>query len=431
MLVLTFLVPLSVGAVLFNPTYKRIVLAIGLSVLIPLLSYPSLMIFFFILVRSSLDLTAGIDLYGNLNLASIITLLFIFITLPFVLDRSSLSYIHRDQFLRRFNKIFLLLLFLAALSLTNTQDVVTSAGDIFRLISILLIFNYTYLHFSGDVRLRSLVMIILASSFASLVLGITQHILETGNPDTPGFNRIYGTFLHPNAFAQYLLVVFWAALYLLGKWQTNKWVQAGIWFFVTFVLVEIYLTYTRGVWIALILSMMVYGFSLTKVTSKVLFFAVTASVLAIGYESFQGRFLDLLYPDIVPMNSLQWRLITWEASFFAISTHPLLGHGLGMYEKNFLFMAHNDFLRFAYEIGIPGLLCYLLLLGYLIYSAATGKRPFPSLRPTRESNCCICLLLSLLLVSSADNLARSNVVIFYMFALLGALFGSIRRRSDS
>jgi O-antigen ligase len=80
--------------------------------------------------------------------------------------------------------------------------------------------------------------------------------------------------------------------------------------------------------------------------------------------------------------SLEWRLDTWSHALTAIARHPVLGLGLGNYVleqrtfsqhgqtkeqviRNGASMeeqVHNEYLHIASELGVPGLLLYLLIL---------------------------------------------------------------------
>ena len=98
-----------------------------------------------------------------------------------------------------------------------------------------------------------------------------------------------------------------------------------------------------------------------------------------------------------------------------------------MYENKFLFMAHNDYLRIAYETGIVGLSAYLTFL-FLILAHSIKKMAWER-NGQFQAECVTVasIMIAFLIMSAVDNLARSTVVLLYTFCVIGALLG---RESD-
>ena len=95
-----------------------------------------------------------------------------------------------------------------------------------------------------------------------------------------------------------------------------------------------------------------------------------------------------------------------------------------MFEKNFLFMAHNDYLRLIYETGILGLIAYLSF--FFIIFTRTIRRMIheKNIRLKFRYATIASLTLAFLVMGISDNLARSTVILLYMFCIIGALAGN-------
>ncbi len=84
-------------------------------------------------------------------------------------------------------------------------------------------------------------------------------------------------------------------------------------------------------------------------------------------------------------HSGSFRLLTWQATLDMVKSRPILGTGLGTYgsvfpqyaRSGYTGMAHNSYLQYASETGLPGLLLFLAFLLALARHAL-----LPLLRPT-------------------------------------------------
>ncbi len=126
--------------------------------------------------------------------------------------------------------------------------------------------------------------------------------------------------------------------------------------------------------VMLIAGIAFYQFAGTKQIKS----RITAIEKLINPESF--------HPDSVQENSLYERVSLWKNSVKIIATHPVAGTGLGNYKivapaygfGTAAYMStgvirfvhpHNDFLFIATELGIPGLITFLILIGWLFFYA--------------------------------------------------------------
>lgn len=414
---------LVISWLLLDPTLNRVVLAIGLIGAIFVLIYPEVYFIFFILVRSSVDLMDTHQMIGNINVASVITILLIFIGIMVLCKKDNLAKIKGDTFLLNINRIFLLFLLVSLFSLINTGNFIISFADWFRLVSVIVIFNYAYLYLSGEDNLRFLIYLVLLSSILPLCFGFYQFLFNAGNLFTPGFNRIYGTFVHPNVFGQYLLVVFFLVFYFISNHKSNRIFRIGLYLLISLIIFEIYHTFARGVWIALFVSLILYSLSYRALGRKFFYLLIAALLISFVYANIQERFMDITHPGSYHMSSWEWRVMVWNKTVSSIKEHPIIGHGLGMYKQKFYFAAHNDYLRLAYEIGILGLIFYLYFPCYILFESIKNSLSAGDTYEKKKNAIVICLIVALLIMSTADNLARSTGILIYMFCVLGGLVG--------
>ena len=414
---------LVISYLLSDPSLSKILFSLGLIGAIFVVIYPQVYFIFFILMRSSVDLMATHQVIVNINVASVITILLVFIGIMVLFKNDNLAKIKSDTFLLNINRIFLLFLLVSLFSLINTGNLVISFTAWFRLLSIIVIFNYAYLYFSGEDNFRFLTYLVLISSILPLCFGFYQFLFEVGNLRTFGFNRIYGTFLHPNVFGQYLLIVFFLVLYFISSDKANRIIRLGLCVLILLITYEIYHTFSRGVWIALFVSLISYGLSYRKLFNRVLYVAVVALLIGMAYGNIKARFMDIKYSNPYHMSSWEWRVMVWNKTVSSVKEHAIIGHGLGMYEQKFHFMAHNDHLRLGYEIGLLGLIFYLYFLCYILFKSLRNALFTEDTYEKKRNMISVCLLVALLIMSVADNLARSTVILIYMFCVLGGLLG--------
>jgi O-antigen ligase len=409
-LVLTRFNAMSIGAALIIP-------------LIPLvLAMPGLYFVFFIIARPALDLVGLLKIGGRLNLASMATILFILICGKMLLNREKLAAIGQNRFLVIFNTLFSLFALFSLCSFLNTGDAMTSFTDFIRRVSILTAVNYAVVYFEGKKRNRFF-LYIAASAVLPLAFGLQQAIFKTGLADL-GFNRIFGTFLHPNVMAQYLVLIITVLLYQLTTFKTRLLLKLALYCMAAIAAAELLFTFTRGAWIGLSFTFIFYALIRTKPVMKIRFILIGLLAAALVFPIAQKRFADLMEPSSGQTSSWQWRLQQWENTVQSINEHPVLGHGIGMYEKNFTVMAHNDYIRIAYEIGFAGLGSYIMVFIFILFTAIRKLLRARSPEEINSYKAGICLIVSLLLMSLADNLARSTLVMVYFLITAGYLIGS-------
>jgi len=139
---------------------------------------------------------------------------------------------------------------------------------------------------------------------------------------------------------------------------------------------------TRGAWIAVVLTLALYGVMAVKRKPKYLlgFVAIlmVIGVIAINVPHIKAR-IDTISDNNYQSNSE--RLLMWHSAWNIFLDHPITGVGLGNYEKVYLEQyispdakerqghAHNNFLQVLADRGIIGFLGLNYLFGYILYSS--------------------------------------------------------------
>ena len=141
-------------------------------------------------------------------------------------------------------------------------------------------------------------------------------------------------------------------------------------FFITLASVlSLIVSQTRGAWIAFIIGLTFFSF-LTK--KRILFvLLILFIIIVLVFPSFQLRFNSIFNIDDYPDNE---RLLIWESAFEMWKDSPILGHGIGSFEKLYQEkyileeakvkirrFAHSNIFNLLAEAGILGLLSYLCL----------------------------------------------------------------------
>lgn len=239
-----------------------------------------------------------------------------------------------------------------------------------------------------------LIIFFITASFVSLYLMIQYYGLDPFLSDT---KRLTSTLGNRNYVSSYLALIFPIAFsfFLLESKKRNK-----IFYEVTLLIIYtgIIICHTRAIWIALIFSLFLFGYLLYSFKiNKIL--KDNKKWLVILFLLF--LLITLIYSTDNPLNrssitaaeraisafdmqgsSLRTRLLIWQSTIDMIKDRPLFGSGLGTfplhyldYQANFLQRnpdylifwgkageTHNEYLQILAEMGIIGLLFFLLII---------------------------------------------------------------------
>ena len=164
---------------------------------------------------------------------------------------------------------------------------------------------------------------------------------------------------------------------------------------------------------------------LKKILSKkiILLFFLCIFLLA-GYTGIKQRFEDVLSPGVISRSksSWDWILETWDTTLRSFKKHFFIGNGLGMHELDYDYMAHNDYIRIYYEIGIFGIILYIWLLAFLAFFylrkiQQAGKNNLNTNKATNEFTIALSISLGISVMSFASNMLRSTLIMIYYFSV--------------
>lgn len=315
-----------------------------------------------ILIRSSLDFFSGhsieLPFFGYINIASIMG---VFIILLMIL-----SFLYGKINLNSPLTLFFLLFLCFSLIPTFTGgNPGISIQKWMKFASQASLYIIVYNLAKGDNGfIAKIINFIAYSACIPLSIGMYQFVTHSGNMNTAGLNRLYGTFIHPNPFAFYLLIIIVVCIIKINLFGYKKSIFHTVILILSFI--ELVFTYTRGAWIGLMVIGVISFFKIKNRTKyKYAFIIVCLAIPFIPLVA--DRFTGLLSVKMED-SSLATRFYIWENMFWLSLKSPVIGHGLGTFEIyaqqiiGWYIEAHNEYLRMFFETGILGLTAYVLLL---------------------------------------------------------------------
>ncbi len=326
--------------------------------------------------------------------------------------------------------IFLLFILVVGLSILSSVNKGNSIEEFLRIITIFILFIFTYLNTKTKKDFNQLLVIIVLGAVPPLLIAFNQ-LLQTDAgwwDKTIMRFRINGTFLHPATLAFYLLATI-PILYSILKDKTNTAYQASARLLIPFMLFIIVATLARGAWIGLLIMFFLYG-----ILKNRKFLLGGIAVLFISYlavSPITNRINDIFHPKY--NSSLKTRIKIVETTLPAFSQKPLMGYGIGEFEEIHLKynseaysysskQAHNDYVRLLIEIGLIGLSLYIsIFITIFIFI-------LKEIKTTKEENyknhliSLAILWLGMLTISLGDNILRTMPVQFVLWSYTGAIF---------
>ncbi len=315
-----------------------------------------------------------------------------------------------------------------------------------RLATVFLVAQLSGALVTTPARFRAMRAVLAASLVIPASIAAVQFFTHTGLTFGSFSNRVYGSFGHPNVFAFYLvflLVVFLPVLLLRPRprpWWV--WATAGT------AAVLLLLTYTRGAWVGLLLTLGIIGaVRYRRLFLRAMFVLVLLALLApfVHRTLLETSGVDLTRTQIVRRvldleresddSSIEFRVRLWREMSRKFAEQPVFGHGLGAFPvlreqqiRGFFQAteAHNDYLRLAIETGILGLVAYGTLLATLLRNLlrARGAKATPEQRVTVL--CALAFLPAFLFMSFFDNLLQGTAVMWAFWAYMSAVAGMQR-----
>lgn len=196
--------------------------------------------------------------------------------------------------------------------------------------------------------------------------------------------RVFSTWENPNILAGYLDIVACVAVGLIGVLQRG-WRILAILLLVA-ALACLGMTYARGA--CLVVALVLAGYGALRDWRILLGIVIVGAGALLADPVLADRLLSVFTRIDT---SSEMRLAFWESTVAMVMDHPFLGIGWGMYfmvypEYDFYLQgapvqivhAHNMYLNYAAEIGVPGALSFLwFFFGTLVLAFRMPRRTPP------------------------------------------------------
>lgn len=247
--------------------------------------------------------------------------------------------------------------------------------------------------------------------------------------------RAGATFANPNVYSVFLLaVIIFCALYFFDKSDSKRHLFYGLPLALN--LFALVLTWTRGAWLALVLSMLTVAVIKSRRCPKILliFILLIPIVPMMIPESITQRFLSIFN---LSDTSIASRLSIWRSSLRLFTENIFGGVGIGesAFREEFLKYAedsvtaphsHNLFLQIGCEMGIFALVLFLQLLLIRLRHRASYAR---YVRSSSVGNICTMVgvaLFALILFGMTDYIFYNSQMTALFFAIFGIGSATLR-----
>jgi len=318
---------------------------------------------------------------------------------------------------------FVAVTFFSILFSTDKRD---SLEAWLKVLSIFIVFLIAQNVIKEKKDLKQLAGVILASVIVPIAVAFYQLFTGTGNTETEGFVRVFGTFTHPLMLANYTLLVSMIILvFALGSKDRNLklasylvFVPLGIIFFNT---------YARGAWLTLIALLIIL--SVLKYRQLLVVLPVLLIIVALfSSGNIASRFEDLSSDGAAQgkyyANSLESREALWQKNFTLFLTSPVVGNGFGSSRRLVHEETHNDYLRVLTETGILGFIAYLWLLFAMV---TTGWKSYKESSDKYLNNFSLAFFLiavAYLILSLEGNILINGAFQWTFWSLAAVLFSA-------
>lgn len=331
-------------------------------------------------------------------------------------------------------------LFLILLYFSGVISAGGNAGYDEVLISCILMFGYflTANLMRTERWLKRCVWALIVSGTVVAIVGILQYLFAMPQMnawlDTSYFYDIEGravsVFDNPNVLASYLVLIL--PFTLLGMVQAKKRKEKLLYHIsVLSVLVCLVLTWSRGAWLAVLVSVLIFALMYSKKTVRFLVFlcGCIPFLTFLLPQSITRRFMSI--GDLTDSSSM-YRLYTWKGSLRSIREYFMGGVGYGNAAYNEIYPqfayagieaaehTHSLFLQILFGMGIGGLLIFCTVL---FLSAQMNLEYFKNCKKSESRFmvlACICAIAASLVMGIFD-FVWYNYRVFFLFWVILAL----------
>lgn len=288
------------------------------------------------------------------------------------------------------------------------------------------------------------VKVIIFSSIPTAIYGIILYFVSPTHPEwiDPAFasdisSRAYSTFGNPNIYAVFLIAAtVFSFAFTVDKTHKKLFVIYALAFILN--VTALILTWSRGAWIAILMSAISFAIIRSRRTPKILLviaLMLPVSLLFIPSEVI-SRFLSSFN---LSDSSIISRLSIWRSSIKMFLDNIFIGVGIGdeAFSEEFLKYAedsvtaphsHNLFLELGCEVGIFALILFIVLLVIRVRHRAAYAKYVRNSSVDNLSTVSGTVIFSLLIFGMTDYIWYSSSM-YFLFWVIFALGSATLRIS--
>jgi len=325
------------------------------------------------------------------------------------------------------------LLLTGLIGMLRTENLLFSVDQWLRATSAIVVYALAAYLFQTRARIQMVIDVLAISFVIPAVIGFDQLITRKAyHVADLDITRVYGTFVHPNAFG-FFLVIFFSIFLCQSVVQSGKrrFVAMSI---VAASAILLLATYARASWAGAFVVLVLVGI-LSKRGALVVLATIALLVVGIvptlaGRLAESGSFADR--QDIWAQTLPYWLDTTQnDESTIATALNRLAGKGPGTIEyltfgaRGVANAAHNDYILVLTEYGFLGLMAFMAMFAALITSAYRTWRSTSDKVVAAIPLSFVALAVAYLIMSVTDNLfaGTQNQIYFWTLAGLTAAIG--------
>jgi putative inorganic carbon (HCO3(-)) transporter len=289
---------------------------------------------------------------------------------------------------------------------------------------------------------KRLLWVTVISSFIFCLNGFFQHITGEGlirhrkltNMDY--LRRISSSFVHPNDFGAYLMVMSVVAISIVISKAVGLRERIACSILSFTALWSLFLTHSRGAWISFCAALIVLG--AIKARKVMLLFIL---FLVLIFFFLPQHVQERLYNVTDLQSGTSWeRVMLWKGATNMIKVHPVLGFGPNTYSRNFpkykpaeypdCRYAHNSYLQFASEIGIVGMLLLIMFILATLYYASRGIKWMPDGQRRALTSGLFAGMVGFSLNCLVDTHLQSVTLSIFFYMFLGLCFALSQQTNE-
>jgi O-antigen ligase len=252
--------------------------------------------------------------------------------------------------------------------------------------------------------------------------------------------RVKSTFMHPNGFALYLMVVVGVIYFLLSSSavQFKPSLRRLMIPYSGLLVGLIILTQTRAAWAGTFLILVAYAVFVNRrylVALPLIPFLLIVPVIGDRFADLERgtAYTGSMRSKADAINSFAWRRLMWESAFADVADTPVFGKGLASFAPNSLKFfplasadktsyrkgvgAHNAYVQAFYETGAVGLFCYFMIYVSVLLRIARYFKGDP-----RGSIMLASTVLAYMMANFSDNIFDYGSLNLYFWGYLGIIF---------